>query len=136
MSAVWDEPEADEDDDFVPLPEPDYDLPWVEADESWKVDAACRGADPSVFLDVEAREPIPPSAAAYCRSCPVVVACREYGQTISGSSGLSGVWGGEAESDRLAARRAATPERTVAQDYEDQMARLRALRERRAQQAS
>lgn len=57
-----------------------------ENDESWRADAACKGVDPLLFfgprVDGTRSEPGRPArvmkAKMICKSCPVLVECREW----------------------------------------------------------
>lgn len=61
----------------------------------WLTDAACRGAGDTMFPGTIAREI--KAAKAFCRVCPVVLACRRWAldQRIA-----EGVWGGLSEDER------------------------------------
>ncbi len=53
----------------------------------WEHQAACRNApDPDIFFNAKRAN----DAKRYCSRCPVVLACREAGQTA-----YRGVWAGE-----------------------------------------
>jgi WhiB family redox-sensing transcriptional regulator len=57
--------------------------------DAWKYDAACRTADPDLFIPVSGHyDPAP--ALAFCARCSVVEECRAYAL----SNGDKGVWGG------------------------------------------
>lgn len=68
----------------------------------WRVRAACRGADLSVFFSPDgerrgARDRRGARARQICQVCPVLVRCRDHALTVGESYG---VWGGMTESDR------------------------------------
>lgn len=70
-------------------------------ERNWTVWAACRGADPNLFLPRESStgsflKPPVEQALAYCRVCPVVAECAAEAD----EAGDLGVWGGEYRSDR------------------------------------
>jgi len=54
---------------------------------SWKERAACRGADPEIFVSDAHEE----QAKAICRMCPVIADCYEYAIRIKEQFGI---WGG------------------------------------------
>lgn len=71
---------------------------------SWHEQAACRGEDPALFFPVGNAGPAKEQTAqakAVCAGCPVIVQCREWAHTHEDT----GVWGGEDEYERRAARR-------------------------------
>lgn len=78
------------------LPGPNADL-W-----DWQLQAACRGADSSMFFHPDGergherlrREQV---AKAVCRSCPVVDACRAHALQVGEAYGI---WGGLSEPER------------------------------------
>ncbi|MGH8966836.1 MAG: WhiB family transcriptional regulator [Actinomycetes bacterium] len=87
-----------------PLPIPkDPSLVAVTVDSGeWRVRAACRGADLSVFYSPDgerrgARDRREAQARQICQVCPVLVRCRDHALTVGESYG---VWGGMTESDR------------------------------------
>ena len=61
----------------------------------WRVDAACRGADPDLFFaDIgPARDlrPLAELAWRYCQPCPVIDRCH---QSADRAAGTVGIWGG------------------------------------------
>ncbi|RYE39244.1 MAG: WhiB family transcriptional regulator [Hyphomicrobiales bacterium] len=68
----------------------------------WRVRAACRGAELSVFFSPDgerrgARDRREARARQICQACPVLVRCRDHALTAGESYG---VWGGMTESDR------------------------------------
>ncbi|MFD9669035.1 WhiB family transcriptional regulator [Rhodococcus sp. NPDC059968] len=68
----------------------------------WRVRAACRGADLSVFFSPDgerrsARDRREVRARRICQVCPVLVRCRDHALTVGASYG---VWGGMTEADR------------------------------------
>lgn len=72
----------------------------------WRLDAACRHADPDLFFPVGTTGPALRQigeALAICQACPVRAPCLAWAldQGIS-----SGVWGGTTEDERRALRRA------------------------------
>jgi WhiB family redox-sensing transcriptional regulator len=87
-------------------------LPTIEND--WEGRAACRGRDPVLFFGPNRFEPKrerlarEEAARAVCRSCPVMVPCREYAVS---SGEAFGVWGGLAETDRRELTHPRTPRR-------------------------
>jgi len=72
----------------------------------WRDLAACVGTDPDLFFPpgisgpgaVQAEQ-----AKAVCRRCGVAPACLRYAM----GCGVTGVWGGTTEAERIEARRAA-----------------------------
>jgi WhiB family redox-sensing transcriptional regulator len=58
------------------------------ADTRWMDDAACRGADTSIFYDDATRR----TAVAICNDCPVIDQCADY---ATRTSEQYGVWGGD-----------------------------------------
>src|SRR5688572_27761985 len=64
--------------------------------DPWQVRAKCRNADPEEFHPVG--EPTPwqiEAALSFCRSCPVMLECREHALDVHKSrSDLWWVWGG------------------------------------------
>jgi WhiB family transcriptional regulator, redox-sensing transcriptional regulator len=61
----------------------------------WQEDAACRGADTSVFFP--ASEADAGEAKAICATCPVAEACLEYALATRQPDG---VWGGMTPTER------------------------------------
>lgn len=65
-------------------------------DETWRLQAACRSADPRLFAPVEEGERFkhyPPravEAASYCHQCPVFDTCKAYADARH----EQGVWAG------------------------------------------
>ncbi|GEL25730.1 transcriptional regulator WhiB [Pseudonocardia sulfidoxydans NBRC 16205] len=71
---------------------------------SWHEQAACRGEDPALFFPVGNAGPAKEQTArakAVCAGCPVIAQCREWARRYEDT----GVWGGEDEYERRAARR-------------------------------
>lgn len=79
------------------------------SDEEWRLQAACRTADPALFFPERAEEAGP--AKAICRSCPVQRTCLDYALAIPD---LDGIWGGKSSSQRARMRHGATAERGTA----------------------
>lgn len=91
-------------------------LPWDAADDledalslagqSWRLRAACRGLDTSLFFPPVGRGGQASVAAAkrICGSCPVRVACLEHALCIAPSYD-HGIFGGTTRGERLALRR-------------------------------
>jgi WhiB family redox-sensing transcriptional regulator len=73
----------------------------------WMSRAACKGQTHHFFAphgeQAEARERREAVAAAICRTCPVLLECRDYARRHR----EQGWWGGENDEDRLEARRRA-----------------------------
>jgi len=75
----------------------------------WRLDAACRHADPDLFFpvstsgaslsDIEAAKRI-------CQRCPVTTACLRRALDLGQ---VSGIWGATTEEERRALRRAPVP---------------------------
>jgi WhiB family transcriptional regulator, redox-sensing transcriptional regulator len=74
-------------------------------DESWQLDAACRGAESHLFFapnhferkeDKESREA---RAKEICSTCSVIGPCRDYALAIREPHGI---WGGLTEVERKA----------------------------------
>ena len=87
-----------------PLPIPRDPFPAAGTVDSgeWRVRAACRGAELSVFFSLDgerrgARDRREARARQICQACPVLVRCRDHALTAGESYG---VWGGMTESDR------------------------------------
>lgn len=82
-----------------------------EEDDSWRADAACRGADPELFYperfghgdDVRAAKKI-------CESCPVEMSCLAY---AIDTSQAWGIWGGRTERERRRLRKMLRPKLRV-----------------------
>lgn len=73
----------------------------INAEVDWRHQAACRDHDPELFFPFPEEHRKRATAVAVCRSCPVVVECREWAL----DTGLShGVAGGLAEDERRAYR--------------------------------
>ncbi|WP_084546433.1 WhiB family transcriptional regulator [Glycomyces arizonensis] len=72
-------------------------------DEEWRLQAACRGADPELFFPDRAELAGP--AKEICSECPVQRTCLEYALAIPD---LDGIWGGRSSSSRAYMRRGAT----------------------------
>ena len=95
-----------------PLPPPHRASP---GPQSWQQDAACRGADLSVFFSPDAergnaRARREARARKICEGCPVLTSCRAHVLTAGEPYG---VWGGLTELDRRRAdRRRDTPRHT------------------------
>lgn len=71
----------------------------------WQDQAACRGADDTLFYHPEGERGGPRlrrelRAKAICRECPVLMQCREQARR---EREPYGVWGGETEDERAAA---------------------------------
>jgi WhiB family redox-sensing transcriptional regulator len=67
--------------------------------EAWKLDAACRGSDVSLFFPLKGEDSRP--AQRVCAGCPVRAECESY----AGSLWITaGVWGGLSERQRRVAR--------------------------------
>ncbi|MFC7655469.1 WhiB family transcriptional regulator [Pseudonocardia benzenivorans] len=69
----------------------------------WRDEAACRGEDSALFFPVGNAGPALAQTArakAVCARCPVVESCRDWARAYEDS----GVWGGEDEYERRAAR--------------------------------
>lgn len=81
----------------------DTDTSWLfdYTDPSWRLDAACRDADPDLFF-VE-RGASTRRAKAICAECPVAEECLDFALTVPGIS--YGIWGGLAERERRRVRR-------------------------------
>lgn len=79
-------------------------------DLTWKTEAACRGADRSLFFP----GPSDPQAPAkeYCARCPVRRACLEY--SIAAPE-LAGIWGGLGETKRKKIISAGDRDRAIAE---------------------
>lgn len=65
--------------------------------EDWRESAACRGADPNLFIperdDTSGRNTrYPDQVKAMCAACPVRQECLDYALVLGGQ--LAGYWGG------------------------------------------
>lgn len=69
---------------------------------NWRQDAACRGADLSVFFPDPGVPPI--AAAAVCHACPVRAACLEEALRLKDVHGFRGGTTGEERARLLPAR--------------------------------
>lgn len=69
--------------------------------DGWRSEAACEGADTSVFFSLSRAKGADDEAKAYCAGCPVRPACLEYAIR----TGSVGVWGGMTDEERRAERR-------------------------------
>ena len=84
----------------------------MDADVTWRVQAACRGDNavwffpPAHFERKDEKDFRENHARALCRVCPVLDACREYALTVQEPHGI---WGGlnELERRRLLRKRTA-----------------------------
>ncbi len=83
-------------------------MSWMRATwdaERWRVDSACRDADPTLFFPVgssgEAVEQVE-RAKRFCETCPVVQECLIFAVTTNQEYG---VWGGLDEEERREVRR-------------------------------
>lgn len=76
---------------------------WTQQD--WMSAAACHGETATFFPphgeQADARAVREAQAAAICRTCPVILACRDYARRHR----EQGFWGGENDEERLEARR-------------------------------
>ncbi len=73
--------------------------------EGWRIDAACRDADPDLFFPIGTGDAAVEQAATakrYCESCPVAQECLIFAVTTSQEYG---VWGGLDEEERRDVRR-------------------------------
>jgi Transcription factor WhiB len=59
------------------------------ADQAWRRDARCRGADPELFMP--ARGENVEAARAFCADCPVKLECLEFAMSLS-ELRCQGVW--------------------------------------------
>jgi WhiB family redox-sensing transcriptional regulator len=66
---------------------------------AWQQNAACRGADVSIFFPVLGESTAP--AKALCGTCPVAEPCRAYAVD---NPGTHGVWGGTSQGQRSVLR--------------------------------
>ena len=81
-------------------------IPVPEGPDEWKERAACRGADPRIFLYPEHRANLT-QARKYCDVCPVKNECLEASQLDDTNAGTApGVWAGMGYTDRRARFRA------------------------------
>ena len=78
---------------------------WVQQD--WMNEAACKGQTHWFFAphgeQAEAREAREAIAGSICRSCDVLLVCREYARR----NREQGYWGGENDEERIEHRRRA-----------------------------
>lgn len=65
--------------------------------QSWRLQAACRGLDPSIFYPSSDAEEDAEQAKAVCAQCPIRQACLEHALTRREKEG---VWGGATEKER------------------------------------
>jgi WhiB family transcriptional regulator, redox-sensing transcriptional regulator len=84
----------------------------VATSSNWRDQAACLKADASVQFfpdDDGGRQWSPWEAIKVCRTCPVVLQCRDEADRTEGGgeAKVQGVWGGEGPGMRLERRRAA-----------------------------
>ncbi len=83
-------------------------MAWMQATwdaEDWRIDAACRTADPRIFFPVGASGPAVETAneaKAVCETCPVAQECLIFAVTTNQEYG---VWGGLDEEERREVRR-------------------------------
>ncbi len=77
------------------------DMLW-EPEEGWRADAACSGADASLFFPCGEDEALAQAAKAVCAVCPVREECLQYALATNQSEG---VWGGMSAGDRRRLRR-------------------------------
>ena len=77
------------------------DLMW-EPDEDWRKDAACAGADTSVFFPIGEDEEFSAGAKSVCAVCPVADLCLQYALATNQTEG---VWGGMTGPERRRLRR-------------------------------
>jgi WhiB family redox-sensing transcriptional regulator len=73
--------------------------------ESWRIDAACRDEDPTIFFPVGVTGPavaVVEAAKAVCAVCPVAQECLMFAVTTNQEYG---VWGGLDEEERHEVRR-------------------------------
>jgi WhiB family redox-sensing transcriptional regulator len=77
------------------------DLMW-EPEEGWRTEAACSGADASLFFPAGEEESLAESAKRICAVCPVREECLQYALATNQSEG---VWGGMSAGDRRRLRR-------------------------------
>lgn len=74
-------------------------------DETWQLEAACRGAEshlffaPNYFERKEEKEAREAHAKSICFACPVIGPCRDYALSIREPHGI---WGGLTEMERRA----------------------------------
>src|SRR5690606_36971431 len=78
------------------------DLGVLGAREPWQADAACRGHSAVMF---PARGADPEPARELCAGCPVLLACRSWGDRVEGRD-VHGFLAGESAARRTARRRA------------------------------
>lgn len=68
----------------------------------WRLDAACRFADPDLFFPIGTTGPAVPQVAEarrICHGCPVRAACLDWALR---HDQVHGVWGGTTEEERRA----------------------------------
>ena len=69
-------------------------------EDTWKYDAACRGADPALFFTEDTGKQ--DHAMSFCVACTVRFECLEYALTTPSTTGT---WGGTSEQERRKLRR-------------------------------
>lgn len=69
--------------------------------DGWRQDAACKDTDPELFFSLSRAKGADDAAKAWCKACPVRLACLEYAIR----TGSVGVWGGMTDEERRAERR-------------------------------
>lgn len=70
-------------------------------DREWVQDAACRDADPDVFMPSKGAHTEATAAKAICGRCPVIEECATWALD---NGERFGIWGGLSERDRLRMR--------------------------------
>ncbi len=70
-----------------------------EDDQLWKLDGACRSADPETFFPTRGEMDLIAKAKRICNGCPVKDECLAYGMEEK-----FGVWGGTSEKERRGIR--------------------------------
>ena len=65
--------------------------------QSWRLQAACRGLDPSIFYPSSEDDADADQAKEVCAQCPIRLACLEHALTRREKDG---VWGGATEKER------------------------------------
>lgn len=65
--------------------------------QSWRLQAACRGLDPSIFYPSSEDEADAEPAKAVCEQCPIRQACLEHALARREKDGI---WGGATEKER------------------------------------
>ncbi len=76
------------------------------AEERWRDDAGCRGADASLFFPVGSTGAAVgeiEAAKAVCRTCPVQEPCLDFAIETNQETGI---WGGTSEDERRVLRKA------------------------------